>query len=182
MNTQNNGPSLTGVVDIIADNISLFLDNGTVKNINDIFWKKNGDSLPVKYSSSPIIKEDSIEGAVIVFSDISAQKQIANLREEVERITRHDLKTPLSGIIGVPQLLKKDKNLTPRQIDFLDMVESSGYRMMEMINNGIPLCNQIWEFGMDNVSRTTYITEVHIYMLTLSIFRYQKACSMHCLC
>ena len=41
MNTQNNGPSLTGVVDIIANSISLFQDNGTVKNINDIFINEN---------------------------------------------------------------------------------------------------------------------------------------------
>ena len=49
MNTQNNGPSLTGVVDIIANNISLFLDNGTVKNINDIFINENDISTAEPY-------------------------------------------------------------------------------------------------------------------------------------
>ena len=33
MNTQNNGPSLTGIVDIAANSISLFQYNGTTKNI-----------------------------------------------------------------------------------------------------------------------------------------------------
>ena len=41
MNAQNNGPSLTGIVDITANSISLFEDNGTVKNINDIFINEN---------------------------------------------------------------------------------------------------------------------------------------------
>ena len=49
MNTQNNGPSLTGVVDIIANSISLFLDNGTVKNINDIFINENDISTAEPY-------------------------------------------------------------------------------------------------------------------------------------
>ena len=49
MNAQNNGPSLTGVVDIIANNISLFLDNGTTKNINDIFINKNDISTAEPY-------------------------------------------------------------------------------------------------------------------------------------
>ena len=33
MNTQNNGPSLTGIVDITANSISLFQDNGSTKSI-----------------------------------------------------------------------------------------------------------------------------------------------------
>ena len=45
MNTQNNGPSLTGVVDIIANNISLFQDNGSTKNINEIFIHKSDISI-----------------------------------------------------------------------------------------------------------------------------------------
>ena len=49
MSTQNNGPSLTGIVDIIANNISLFLDNGTVKNINDIFINENDISTAEPY-------------------------------------------------------------------------------------------------------------------------------------
>ena len=121
--------------------IYLSYTRGTVQEVaDDVFWHKYGDSLPVKFSSSPIIKEDSIEGAVIVFSDISAQKQIVDLREEVEQITRHDLKTPLSGIIGVSRLLKYEENLTDRQKEFLEMVESSGYRMLNMINSSLTLC------------------------------------------
>ena len=49
MNTQNNGPSLTGVVDIIANSISLFEDNGTTKNINDIFINENDISTAEPY-------------------------------------------------------------------------------------------------------------------------------------
>jgi hypothetical protein len=49
MNTQNNGPSLTGVVDIIANSISLFQDNGAVKNINDIFINENDISTAEPY-------------------------------------------------------------------------------------------------------------------------------------
>ena len=49
MNTQNNGPSLTGVVDITANSISLFQDNGTTKNINDIFINENDISTAEPY-------------------------------------------------------------------------------------------------------------------------------------
>ena len=49
MNAQNNGPPLTGVVDIIANSVSLFLDNGSTKNVNDIFINKNGISIAEPY-------------------------------------------------------------------------------------------------------------------------------------
>ena len=48
MNTQNNGPSLTGIVDITAISISLFQDNGSTKNI-DIFIHKSDISVAEPY-------------------------------------------------------------------------------------------------------------------------------------
>ena len=49
MNTHNNGPSLTGVVDITANSISLFQDNGTTNNINDISIHKSDISVAEPY-------------------------------------------------------------------------------------------------------------------------------------
>ena len=41
----NDGPSLTGVVDITANSISLFQNNGSPKNIEDIFISKSDISI-----------------------------------------------------------------------------------------------------------------------------------------
>ena len=49
MNTQNNGPSLTGIVDITANSISLFQGNGSTKNIEDIFIHKSDISVAGPY-------------------------------------------------------------------------------------------------------------------------------------
>ena len=37
LNLNNNGPSLTGVIDVTAHSISLFQENSQPKNIEDIF-------------------------------------------------------------------------------------------------------------------------------------------------
>ena len=39
--------------------------------VDDLFWKKEGDSFPVEYMSSPIVEQNKTEGAVVVFRDIS---------------------------------------------------------------------------------------------------------------
>ncbi|MBF0341301.1 MAG: response regulator [Magnetococcales bacterium] len=60
-------------------------------------------------------------------------------REEMERIGRHDLKGPLSGILGLPEILLLDDNFTPRQKDLLKLIERSGYIMLDMINKSLDL-------------------------------------------
>lgn len=61
------------------------------------------------------------------------------LRETVERINRHDIKTPLNGIINAPTLLMEDSNLTPAQKELLVLIRDGGYRILEMVNNSLNL-------------------------------------------
>ncbi len=66
-------------------------------------------------------------------------EETAILRENVERITRHDIKTPLSGIINIPEILLPDSNLTEEQKELLEMIADGGRRMLEMINKSLDL-------------------------------------------
>jgi signal transduction histidine kinase len=63
-------------------------------------------------------------------------RKAAEFREEVEAVTRHDLKSPLNVIIAGPQLLLEmgGDNLTAKQREYLRMIEGAGRRMLEMIN------------------------------------------------
>lgn len=79
-------------------------------------------------------------------------KETARLREDIERITRHDLKAPLNGIIGYPQLLKDDDNLDARQVKYLNIIEKLGYTMLDMINLSLDLFKM--EQGMYEYSPT----------------------------
>ena len=68
-----------------------------------------------------------------------ALEEAAALREEVERITRHDLKGPLSGIIGFSDLLLDEKLDTAEQLSVAQAIHDAGYRMLEMINRSLDL-------------------------------------------
>ena len=114
------------------------LETGAIITMSDdIFWRSDNSTLPVKFISTPIINNGNITGAVVTFSDITAEKREEALRRDIDQITRHDLKTPLNGIIGIPGLLLEDDNLTERQRRFLTMVHDSGYRMLQMINDSL---------------------------------------------
>jgi signal transduction histidine kinase/CheY-like chemotaxis protein/HPt (histidine-containing phosphotransfer) domain-containing protein len=63
----------------------------------------------------------------------------ARLREDVERISRHDLKTPLNSILGAVRLLRDDARLAPDQQELLGVLQRAGLRMVEMVNLSLGL-------------------------------------------
>ncbi len=77
-------------------------------------------------------------------------KHAMEIREDMERISRHDLKGPLSSIIGFPELVLEGDNLTEQQRKFIKRIEQSGYTLLEMINRSLDL------FKMEN---GTYILQ-----------------------
>jgi signal transduction histidine kinase len=58
----------------------------------------------------------------------------ARLKEDVERIMRHDLKSPLTTILSLPQLLRQADNLTDEQREMLECIEDAGYTVLSMVN------------------------------------------------
>ncbi len=80
--------------------------------------------------------------------------EAARLREDVEHITRHDLKGPLNVIIGAPQFLLMQSNITEQQRELIKIIEESGYRMLGMINRSLDIFkmeNGIYEFRPERV-------------------------------
>ncbi len=60
--------------------------------------------------------------------------ELAHLRENVELITRHDIKGTLAGVIGLVQGLENDDSMSNQQIAQLKMAEQSALQALDMIN------------------------------------------------
>ena len=53
----------------------------------DVFWRKDGSSFPVHYTSTPVYKDGELVGVVAIFRDISIQKQTEDsLRQALEQV------------------------------------------------------------------------------------------------
>jgi len=65
--------------------------------------------------------------------------ETTRLKEDVERMTRHDLKSPLNAILSLPQVIRKQGGLNNDQLHYLDVIQKSAYRMLNMINLSIDL-------------------------------------------
>ena len=99
------------------------LNGGEMQTVDDeLFWRKNGDSFPVEYTSTPIWENDEIAGAVVNFRDISerkqAEKQIHTLSQAIEQ-------SPVSVVI----------TSTDGKIEYVNsaFVRATGYSAQEAI-------------------------------------------------
>lgn len=79
------------------------LRDGEVHRVDDeVFWHVDGSPVPVEYTSTPITQDGELNGAVVVFRDISARKKIECQREAayselVELQTAHQLILDAAG-------------------------------------------------------------------------------------
>lgn len=73
-----------------------------------------------------------------VLTDITQEKKIEKLRQDVERIVRHDMKSPLMGIGGLARLMLRE-DLTSRQRKFAATIHQSALKLLRMINNSMSL-------------------------------------------
>ncbi|MGJ7460881.1 sigma 54-interacting transcriptional regulator [Halomonas sp. MA07-2] len=65
--------------------------DGQVHRVDDeVFWHKNGEAIPVEYTSTPIFEMGRLVGAVVLFRDISerqhAERQLRDALAEVESL------------------------------------------------------------------------------------------------
>ncbi len=80
------------------------------------------------------------QGWVLVLRDVTGLKELEELKTRMIHMMSHDLKNPLTGIIGLSQMLvKKSDGFTPRQKDYLANINSSAMRMEDLINNILDL-------------------------------------------
>jgi len=67
-------------------------------------------------------------------ADYDTMLETARLHEDIEHITRHDMKGPLAGVIGLVQALADDNTMSREQVEQLRMVEETALQVLNMIN------------------------------------------------
>jgi len=139
----------------------LFTNNSPLQNIKksleigqrihideDILQTKDKQSFNAEYTCSPIKIEERIIGTVVIFNDISQRKQAeaaiekahlsaldnAQAKADFMANISHELYTPLHGIIGLLQLINKDK-ITDDYAEYISHAQNSANNLAELINN-----------------------------------------------
>lgn len=85
------------------------------------------------------------------------------LKEDVERIMRHDLKAPLNAVICLPQLIEAEGQLNKEQLELLRHISQQGHQMLQMINFSLDLYKLeagVYAYAPVSVDLLTVLREV----------------------
>jgi PAS domain S-box-containing protein len=107
--------------------------------VEDVFLiHKATHPIPVFLASVPINDEDgNVVGTIVVFRDITEEKEIEQMKEEFLATITHDLKSPLASIMGYTELILNPKlgDLNSEQKEFSDAILRSSKTLQILINN-----------------------------------------------
>lgn len=133
------------------------LRDGSTRRVDDeVFWRKDGSSFPVEYTSTPLREEGVLAGAVVTFSDITKRRAAEETqreaydkeREAVERLQQvdemknaflsavsHELRTPLSSVLGYALTLKQEElDLPPlERRELLDRLAANARKLQRLL-------------------------------------------------
>lgn len=94
--------------------------------------REDGIEIPVELSlSSWEGSSGIIFGAII--RDISDRKHIERVRQNINRMMRHDLKSPLIGITGLAGVILKDRDLKEKHRKSALLIKDTGKKMLRFI-------------------------------------------------
>ncbi len=127
------------------------------------------------------IKNQS-ESRLVVIRDITEQKQaeleLIKAKEHAEESDRlksaflanmsHEIRTPMNGILGFAELLKEPRLSSKTSQEYISIIESSGVRMLNIINDLIEISK------IESGTMGIYLTETNVNDQTKFISKFFK--------
>lgn len=119
-----------------------------------IFVHRDGGVFPVAYVAAPIITDGHASGVVITFRDMTDVRRLQQMREEYMSLISHDLRAPLTTILGRAELLMRQLTHQGllKEANSARIVVESGHRMDNMITDMLDRNNT--DMHTNNMQRT----------------------------
>jgi len=112
--------------------------------------RQNGEVFPIEITTSEF---DTVDGRRLLTNvlDVTERREVERVRREFVAIVSHDLRTPLSGIVGGLNLLSEGVcgELPARAQEIVRIADRSASRLMSLINDLLDI--EKLEAGMMNI-------------------------------
>jgi PAS domain S-box-containing protein len=100
-------------------------------------FSADGTKFPASVTSAPIFLEERLIGAIVVFRDITHEKEVDKSKTEFVSLASHQLRTPLSAIRWYSEMLNTEKlgPLNEQQKSYMQEIYDSNRHMIELVNS-----------------------------------------------
>ncbi len=104
---------------------------------DDVFWRKDGQSLPVEYVACPLVENGRVDGIVVAFTDVTERRRLDRMKDEFIATVSHELRTPLTslraalGLIASGALEKRPEKIP----QMLDIALANCDRLVRLVND-----------------------------------------------
>ena len=127
-------------------------DEGRTSQFSEVFWRKDGSSIPVQYWSHVIRINEKTLGAVVTFIDISdrlsVEKELREARDLANSASlaksqflanmSHELRTPLAAILGFTEILRQEFD-NQDALEKLEAIGRNGHYLLRLLNDVLDL-------------------------------------------
>ncbi|MDZ7962559.1 MAG: ATP-binding protein [Aulosira sp. DedQUE10] len=113
--------------------------NSFSKEVETVCQTKSGNTIPIAISYSMVQTEvEHFQGYVYILRDMTERKQAELAKQEFLAMISHEVRTPITSVIGMASLLL-NSGLTTEQRDFVEVIYTSGNSLLEIINDFLDL-------------------------------------------
>jgi PAS domain S-box-containing protein len=108
---------------------------------DDVFRRRDGTSLRVAYSASPLADHAGVVGCVLVFQDVTQRRALERQKDEALAFVGHELRTPLTAVRGSLSLLADGSlgTFTGKAGQIVDMALRNTERLSRLLEGSLEL-------------------------------------------
>jgi PAS domain S-box-containing protein len=112
------------------------LQGGEELRLDTTYLRKDGSPFAAEITSKPIIVDGKVHGAIATMRDTTTEDAIDRAKTEFVTLASHQLRTPISAISWVSELLLHGDagKLNPEQADYIKQVYTSNKRMAALVD------------------------------------------------
>ncbi len=152
-----------------------YTDGKTYHVKNDVFWSRDGSCFHVEYVCSPVYEQETLTGAVVVFSDISEHRKLEGQLQHAQKMESigtlaggiaHDFNNVLTAIIGCGKLLQmKVESGNPLSV-YIDQILSAAAKAVSL-TKGLLAFGRKQVFDLRPVSLNETVAKVEALLVRL---------------
>ncbi len=98
--------------------------------------RKDNTKFPVRMTISPVVLDNEVVGALVIFADITDEVEFDRRKSEFISVASHQLRSPTSAIKWMTDMMRKGDfgAMTEKQLEWVNKLYASAEQLVELIN------------------------------------------------